>query len=223
MGRKGLLVPVMLALVTAGVGVAADTLLVANKSDHTLSFVSPDTGVIAGTVQTGQFPHEVSVSSDGRIAVVTNYGDRSKAGWTLTVVDVPARKVLTTINLVGHYKPHGLAWLPDGNVVVTIEAGQKILVVNPPNGEIVQQLPTEQPPPTDPTSTLMLEFVPVDIERLHRESGVVKMPTPAEIDAIIGEEDEEEARKMGLLVKIEPEFGFASTIHKRHAAGGSRP
>ena len=144
MGRKGLLVPVVLGFILSGSSTVADTLLVANKSDHTLSFVSTETGVVEQTVPTGQFPHEVSLSPDGRLAVVTNYGDQSKAGWTLTVVDVAARKVLDTINLVGHYRPHGLAWLPDGNVVVTSEADAKILVVNPATGETVKEIPTGQ-------------------------------------------------------------------------------
>ena len=143
MGRFGFVVPVLMAVAMQAANAGGETLLVANKSDHTLSFVAAETGAVEATVATGQFPHEVSVSPDGRLAIVTNYGDREKAGWTVTVVDVPARKVLDTINL-RHYKPHGLAWLPDGNVLVTAESSAKVLIVNPSSGEVVREIPTDQ-------------------------------------------------------------------------------
>ena len=49
----------------------ADTLLVLNKGDSTLSFVDPGTLTVMTSIPTGDTPHEVEVSKDGRIAVVT--------------------------------------------------------------------------------------------------------------------------------------------------------
>ncbi len=57
-------------------------------------FVDPASGKIAATVPTGQGPHEVEVSSDGRLAFVSNYGDRTSGGNTLSVIDIAARKEL---------------------------------------------------------------------------------------------------------------------------------
>jgi YVTN family beta-propeller protein len=117
---------------------------VANKSEHTLSFVSPDSGEVLATLPTDEFPHEVVASPDGSVAVVSNYGNREKAGWTLTVVDVAARKVLGAVRLRGYYKPHGLAYLPDGNLLVTVEASQALLVVNPMEGSVLKSIPNGQ-------------------------------------------------------------------------------
>ena len=49
-------------------------LVVLNKEDATLVTVDPATGKVAGTVPTGEAPHEVAVSADGRPAFVGNYG-----------------------------------------------------------------------------------------------------------------------------------------------------
>ena len=66
---------------------SAETLIVANKSDATVSLVNLLDGEVAATVPTGQGPHEVAVSFDGTTAVVTDYGTRDAPGSTLTVID----------------------------------------------------------------------------------------------------------------------------------------
>jgi YVTN family beta-propeller protein len=144
MARVGLVVSVVVGVALAATAAGAGTLLVANKSEHTLSFVSPDTGEVLATVPTDEFPHEVVASPDRSVAVVSNYGNREKAGWTLTVVDVAARKVLGAVRLRGHYKPHGLAYLPDGKLLVTVEASQALLVLDPMEGSVLKTIPTGQ-------------------------------------------------------------------------------
>ncbi len=119
-------------------------LLVANKSDHTLSFLDPNSGHTLATVPTGRHPHEVAVSPDGALAVVSNYGDRDTPGASLTVVDIQARAVLRTIELGEHRRPHGLAFLPDGRLLVTAEGSGHLLVVRPREGELQRAVPTGQ-------------------------------------------------------------------------------
>jgi len=132
-------------LIAAAVsGSTAGTLLVANKSDHTLSFLSPGSGEVSLTLQTGKNPHEVIVSPDGKKAVVSNYGGRGEPGSTLTVVDVAAGKVLRTIPLGEHERPHGLAWLPGNRVAVTTEGSRHLLVVDPQEGKVLRAIPTGQ-------------------------------------------------------------------------------
>src|ERR1700721_4034258 len=50
-------------------------LLVLNKEDSTLAIVDPATLKVVGKVDTGAHPHEVATSADGKIAIVTHYGN----------------------------------------------------------------------------------------------------------------------------------------------------
>jgi len=137
----------LFVVLTVGVGrppVAADTLLVANKSEATLSFVDLETGDVVATLPTGSGPHEVAVSPDGKTAVVANYGGQSP-GSSLTVVDVPGARVVRTLDLGEHQRPHGIHFLADGErLVVTVEQSKAVLVVGVASGEIERVIETGQ-------------------------------------------------------------------------------
>jgi YVTN family beta-propeller protein len=111
-----------LLLCTAPV-VQAATLLVLNKADATLLFVDPASGDSLGTVATGEQPHEVEVSRDGRTAVVSNYG-AERAGDSLSVINLASRGE-RRIALEGMLRPHGLTATPDG-VYFTAEDSQQV-------------------------------------------------------------------------------------------------
>ena len=98
---------------TAGLAAAAgaDTLVVLNKSDATASLIDLAKGAAVATLPTGQAPHEVDVSPDGKRALVANYGTREAPGSTLTVIDVPGARVVGTIDLAPHQRPHGVEWI----------------------------------------------------------------------------------------------------------------
>lgn len=137
----------MLALVLASTPLApaADTagalLLVANKQDHTLSVIEVETGRLLATLPTGTGPHEVAVSSDGRRAVVANYGNQ-EPGSSLTIVDLVKREVERTIDLGEHRRPHGVVVLPgDSLAAVTAEASRAVLVVRL-GGGVKHAIPT---------------------------------------------------------------------------------
>jgi DNA-binding beta-propeller fold protein YncE len=88
-------------------------------------------------------PHEVVLSSDGGIAVVTDYsGD---PGRTLTVIDVPGRRVVRTIELGEHRRPHGIVFLPGDSVVaVTSEQSGHVVLVHVGDGTVRRAIPTTQ-------------------------------------------------------------------------------
>ena len=96
-----------LALLFATISARADTLLVLNKSDATLQFVDAASLETLGTISTGEGPHEVAVSDDGKIAVVANYGTAPNPGMTLSVVDVATRKQIRRFTLPV-LRPHGI-------------------------------------------------------------------------------------------------------------------
>jgi YVTN family beta-propeller protein len=119
------------------------TLVVLNKGGASAALVDMASRRVVGTVPTGTGPHEVTVSPDGRTAVVGNYGDRTP-GSSLTVIDLPKRAVVRTIPLGEYRRPHGIAWLPDGKrVAVTSETARAVVLVTVATGA-VQAIPTNQ-------------------------------------------------------------------------------
>lgn len=131
-------------LLTLATSLGADTLVIANKSDHTIDLADPASGKSRATLPVGHAPHEVAVAQGGRFAVVSNYGDRSEPGSTLSVVDLRASKITKTIDLGKHKRPHGLAWIDANRVAVTTEESGHLLVVDVVKGQIISAIPTGQ-------------------------------------------------------------------------------
>ena len=123
---------------------AAGTLLVANKSEATLSLVDLASGEVAATLPTGAGPHEVAVSPDGRTAVVANYHFAGTPGHTLTVVDVPAAAVVRTVDLGDLTRPHGIVYLDGRRVAVTCEGSGVLAVVDVVSGVVETTIATGQ-------------------------------------------------------------------------------
>lgn len=118
------------------------TLIVLNKSDATASLIDPASGATRLLLPTGQGPHEVAVSPDGKTAVVADYGGQTP-GNTLTVIDLTDGTVRSTINLEANERPHGLQFV-DGNtrVIVTIETRNRLLVVDLEKGRVIKSIDT---------------------------------------------------------------------------------
>lgn len=139
------------ALVAALVGPAAlaaqaPRLLVVNKAEASLSVVDLGRGEELARVPTGNAPHEVAVSPDGRIAVVTNYGTGQAPGNTLTVVDLATLAPLSTVDLGEQTRPHGITWIPGSpdRVAVTTEGNGTLTLVDVREGRVVAAVPTGQ-------------------------------------------------------------------------------
>lgn len=129
---------------TAQVPGLSGTLVVTNKSPSTATIIDVASGRSLARLPTGPGPHEVVVSRDGRIAVVTDYGGQPRR--TLTVIDVPGLKVARTIDLAPYTAPHGIVFLPgsgDSLVVVTSETTGNIVIVNVHAGAIVKAIATQ--------------------------------------------------------------------------------
>lgn len=143
--RVALVALATVLLLVAGVAGEAATLVVANKAEATVSLVDLDSGEVRATLPTGEAPHEVAVSPDGRLALVSNYGTRQAPGSTLTLIDVAAAQVVRTIDLGEYRRPHGMAWLADGQrAVVTAEAKGALLVIDAIGGGVLFAVPTGQ-------------------------------------------------------------------------------
>jgi YVTN family beta-propeller protein len=126
-------------------------LIVTNKGDHTLGIIDPTLGRQVATVEeSGVTGHELIASPDGKTAYVPIYGDSGVGrpgsdGSTIDVIDLAARKRVTTIDLGQAQRPHDPKLGPDGRLYVTNELTQSIAVIDPQTNTVVDRLPTGQP------------------------------------------------------------------------------
>ena len=105
-------------------------LLVGNKSADTLWRLSLADGRKLGQTPTAPGPHEIAVSPDGQLAVVSEYG-RQAPGNTLGVYDTADGRLLRRIELGTHTRPHGMRFDADGRrLLVTTEGSDALLVVD---------------------------------------------------------------------------------------------
>lgn len=121
---------------------ASATLLILNKTAATLAIVDPAKNEVLGTVKTGEGPHEVVTSTDGKLAFVSNYGGPG-GGRTISVIDLAARKELRRVDVSPLTRPHGLAFF-EGKLYFTAEANQLVARYDPATDKVDAQFPTGQ-------------------------------------------------------------------------------
>lgn len=121
-----------------------DTLLVGNKSEASVSLIDLDSGREVARAKTDPGPHEIAVSGDGALAVVTNYGTDTP-GNTLTVIEVERGESVGTIDLGEYTRPHGILFMPGNRrVLVTAEGARVLLQVDVWEGVVEKAMPTGQ-------------------------------------------------------------------------------
>src|SRR5438477_6373608 len=101
------------------------TLLVGNKEENSLAFVDPASGKVLGRVPTGEGPHEVAASSDGKLAFTSNYGTGQNPGFTISVIDAVNMKEIRKLDVSPMRRPHGL-FFANGKLYFTAEANRLI-------------------------------------------------------------------------------------------------
>jgi YVTN family beta-propeller protein len=119
---------ILAGAIAAGAQLPSPALLVLNKDDSTLAIVDPATNKIVGTAPTGNAPHEVAASSDGRVAYVTNYGS-DQPGNSLSVIDLGTRKE-KRVDVSPLLRPHGIEY-GGGKVYFTAELSKAIARLDP--------------------------------------------------------------------------------------------
>jgi len=126
---------VALACSAAAAQTPSGALIVLNKDEAALVIVDPSTKKVVGRVPTGEGPHEVAVSSDGKLAFVANYGAQTP-GQTISIIDLAARKELRRLDLGTLRRPHGIFFAGDGKVYFTAEVNRLIARYDPTAGQI---------------------------------------------------------------------------------------
>lgn len=126
---------------------ATGTIVASNMNAHSVSIVDVASGATVATIQTGEGPHEVAISHDGKRAVVSIYGNRNAIGSSLMVLDLTAPTAPPRIIELGdgNQRPHGMAFLPDDKrLLVTGERAQRVLLVDLEKGTIDSSMVTGQ-------------------------------------------------------------------------------
>ncbi len=114
-----------------------DLILVANKTDNTLHIIDVETSETLHILETGLEPHEVDLTADGKLAVVTNYGNQENPGNSLSVYDLTEFRLLKTIDLGEHTRPHGIQAFGESNkMLITTEGSKSLLLVDLESGSI---------------------------------------------------------------------------------------
>ena len=145
MRRSGWIVMLLLATTLAIPSAASDgTLLVANRSGGSISFIDLTTGVEIARVPVGPaIPHEVDVSPDGRLALTTEYGPEDTHGRHVVLIDVASASVLGRIDLGPRSRPHTAQFLPDGrHAVATMQESDQLALLDLESMTVVRTYPT---------------------------------------------------------------------------------
>jgi len=138
-----IVVAMAIAVVGSARAQSGARLLVLNKDDAALAIVDPGSGRVLGRVPTGEGPHELVVSSDGKTAFASNYGTAAAPGHTISMIDIAAQKELRRIDVAPLSRPHGLAFAA-GKLYFTAEASRKIALYDPAANKIDWEFETGQ-------------------------------------------------------------------------------
>ncbi|MBC7929375.1 MAG: beta-propeller fold lactonase family protein, partial [Rubrivivax sp.] len=126
--------PAFAQAVQTAVPKAAPMLLVLNKAEGSLAIVDPVALKVVARVATGEGPHEIVASADGRFAYVSNYG-AEKPGNSISVIDLAARKEIRRVDLGPLMRPHGLVER-DGKLFFTAEVNRVVARLDPSTGQV---------------------------------------------------------------------------------------
>ncbi|QHN03446.1 hypothetical protein FTO74_08755 [Granulicella sp. WH15] len=142
-----------LASMFASSYLVAQTLVVVNQGDSSVSLVDPLAGKQLATVAEatpGVHGHEAAVSADGRTAFVPIYGSTGVGhpgidGHEMLLIDLPSRKIVGHIDFGHAVRPHQPVLSPvSGLLYVTTELDNTVTVIDPKTRKIVGAVPTGQ-------------------------------------------------------------------------------
>jgi YVTN family beta-propeller protein len=128
------MLPVPLAYAQSPTPTPSPALLVLNKAENSLAIVDPATQKVVARIATGEGPHEIAASSDGKLAVVTNYGAKDP-GHSLSVIDLVAPKEIHRMDLGPLGRPHGILFA-DGKFYFTVELSKLIARYDPASNQL---------------------------------------------------------------------------------------
>lgn len=105
-----------------------------NKAENTLAIIDAATMTVTSKIPTGDGPHEVVLSADGKTAFVANYGAQTP-GSSISVIDTTAAKELRRVDISPLMRPHGLQMV-SGKLYLTSETNRIIARYDPATNKV---------------------------------------------------------------------------------------
>lgn len=113
--------------------------VVANQRTGVATLIELSSGRVSH-VELGLKPHEVAVSPDARIALLTIPSEGVFRGRKVVVFDLATAKVRRTIDLGDYKDPHGVAFLSDSVALIGTLAGTSAVYVDVRNGRVLRSV-----------------------------------------------------------------------------------
>lgn len=120
-----------LAALMLAVPVSAQTLLIGNKGEDTVSVLDLASGAERARMPTGKAPHEIAVSPDGKFAAVVAYG-----GTSIDLFDIRKRALVRRIEIAPNAGPHGIVWFAPGRIALVADRSGTLALIDPRKGTV---------------------------------------------------------------------------------------
>jgi YVTN family beta-propeller protein len=127
---------------------AEPAFLVSQKGASSIGFYTWE-GILVAEVPVGTHPHEIARSADGSTLYITDNGTMAieqagEGGNTVSILDIAAQRKIGEVDLGRYHRPHGIAVNPvTGEVLVTAENPDRLLIVNPETREVIRDFDTQ--------------------------------------------------------------------------------
>lgn len=153
-GKSRVLVVLTLAAIPFFGSSSSDkgVLIVANKGEHTMGIIDPESGRQVATVAEGGVTgHELIASPNGRTAYVPIYGNSGVGkpgtdGTNVVAIDIASRKVVGNLDFGKGVRPHCPVFGPrNGLLYVTTEIEKSISIIDPKSFKLIGSVPTGEP------------------------------------------------------------------------------
>ena len=118
------------------------------KRGAKIEFFDSQTHALLKVLPVEQNPHEIAISPDHRTAYVSIYGmgvfgDNPHPGHTVLVLDLASQKIVDEIDTSPFQAPHGLQADAAGNLYISCDASQMLLIVDPKTHRVSGTINTE--------------------------------------------------------------------------------